>query len=111
MQDIILNNFKIATFIRVENKVFSKPFTKLLKKPDLIVLFLHKKNQDIVIKSNLAKIPLINFTSVECLKINVNKNFYDIENFIPKLISISDKSLFFFGLNFLFKRIKKNRSL
>lgn len=112
LRGVISNNFKVASSSKVENNLFLKVFAKslmpkLLKKPDLIVLLLQKKKQNIIIERNVAKIPVISFASVGCLKTNMNKKFYGIEDLSKKLISTSDKSLFFLGLSFLFKRIKK----
>lgn len=95
LRGIISNNFKVANFIQVENKILSKIFLKSLvlklsQKPDLIVLFSHKNKQDLILESNVAKIPVI---SVSTQYSNVNKN----------LGFILDKSLFF-GLHFLFKK-------
>lgn len=79
LQGVTANNFKNILL----SKVFSKPLkVKLSKKPDLVVLLSNEKKQNTIVKFSIAKIPVIKF------------------------ISTSNKNLFFFGLNFLFKRIK-----
>lgn len=115
LRGVISNNFKMVNFIKVENKLFSKVFTKSLipklsKRPDLIVFLLHEKKQHAITESNIAKIPVISFASIRCLKTNVNKKFNNLEDSSQKLVSTFNKSLFFLGLNFLFKRIKKNKT-
>lgn len=87
-------------------KVLNKPLVlKLSKKPDLVVILRYGKTQDIIIKNNAAKIPVINFILLR--EINVNYNYDIIKNFSQNLVLTSNKTLFFLGLNFLFKRIKK----
>lgn len=103
LQEIIANNFKNVLFSKVSSELL---LLKLSKKPDLVVLFSDEKKQDSIIKGSIAKIPVIKFISSN-LKKNINKNFDTIENFSQNLVLTSDKSLFFFGLNFLFKRLNK----
>ena len=112
LRRVISNSYTAVNSIKVENKLFSKVLTKSLipklsNKPDLIVFLLYEKKQNIIVKSNVAKIPIMNFASVGCSRTDLNTKFYNIEDFSYKFISTFDKSLFFFGLNFLFKRMKK----
>lgn len=112
LRGVISNNLNLSNFTKVEKKLPSKVYIKslipkLLKKPDLIVLLLHEKNQNIIIESNLAKVPVITFALTDYSKTNLNKSSYNIAGFSQKQISTSERSLFFLGLNFLFKRIQK----
>lgn len=103
LQEVIANNFKNVLLSKVSSELL---VLKLSKKPDLVVLFSDEKKQDSIIKGSIAKIPVIKFISSN-LKKNINKNFDTIENFSQNLVLTSNKTLFFLGLNFLFKRIKK----
>lgn len=108
LRGIISNSFKKSNIIKPEKKLFSKAYIKSLipklsKKPDLIVLLLNEKNQNILVESNVAKIPVITFASGDYSKIHLNKSFYNIENFGQKLTSTPEENIFYIGLNFLFK--------
>jgi hypothetical protein len=110
LQTIISNNFKAINSPKnvklLTTKSYSKSLMpKLLKKPDLIVLLSHEKKQNIIAESNAVKIPVIVFDSDENTQSNRFKGFYNLKGFGSS--SISEKSLFFLGLNFLFKRFKK----
>jgi hypothetical protein len=110
LQAIISNNFKAINSPKnvklLTTKSYSKSLMpKLLKKPDLIVLLSHEKKQNIIAESNAVKIPVIVFDSDGNTQSNRFKGFYNLKGFGSS--SISEKNLFFLGLNFLFKRFKK----
>ena len=112
LQGVISNNFKSLKFIKVEKPSFSKTYfksllPKLSRKPDLVVLLAHEKKQNIIMESNVAKVPIISFDSDSDSKTNLTKGLYNLEGFNQNLVLTSEKSLFFLGLNFLFKRFKK----
>jgi hypothetical protein len=112
LQGVISNNFKLSKFAKVGKQAFSKVYLKSLipklsKKPDLVVLLSHEKNQNIIAESKVAKVPVITFASDSDSKTNLTSGSYNLKGFGQNSISTSEKSLFFLGLNFLFKRFKK----
>lgn len=102
-----LNSFKPSKAIKqlARNDYFKLSLSKFSQKPDLIVLLSHEKKQKIIIENKLAKVPLIVFNSGDCLKYNSlnHFDFYNVTGFHENLVSVSEKNLLFFGLNFLFK--------
>jgi ribosomal protein S2 len=113
LQSLLNNNlrsFKLpkATKQLAFEDYFKLSLAKFSQKPDLIVLLAHEKKQKIIIENNLAKIPLIVFNSSDCLKDNSFNGSYNITGFHENLVSNSEKTLLFLGLNFLFKRFKRN---
>jgi len=112
LQGVISNNFKPSKFTKVEKSVLSKVYLKSLmpklsKKPDLVVILSHEKLQNIITESHVAKVPTITFTSGKHLETHSERSSYDLKGFSQSTMSTSEKSLFFLGLNFLFKRFKK----
>lgn len=112
LQGVISNNFKSSNLANVGKLSFSKVYLKSLipklsKKPDLVVLLSHKKISNIIAESNVAKVPIITFASDSFHKTNLTQGSYNLEGFGQNLISTSEKSLFFLGLNFLFKRFTR----
>ncbi len=112
LQSLLTNSSRSLKFPKTENQLPSKanlkPFaSKFLQKPDLVVLLAHEKKQNIIVEKNLTKIPLIVFSSENNFRISSPSSFYNIAGFNENLISTSEKSLLFLGLNFLFKRFKK----
>lgn len=89
-------------------KGFSKPLLlKLMKKPDLIVLFDHKKGETVLAEAWVAKIPTIVFAA----NINFNENIFVSNSYVvhgnfKNVLTTFDKNIFFIGLNFLFKPLK-----
>jgi ribosomal protein S2 len=111
LQGVISNNFKPSNLVKVGKQSFSKVYfksliPKLSKKPDLVVLLSHEKPQNIIAESKVAKVPVITFISDSNANPNLIQGSYNLEGFGQNLISTSEKSLFFLGLNFLFKRFK-----
>jgi ribosomal protein S2 len=109
LQSLLTNNLKSFRFSKAANQsVFKDYFTlflaKFSQKPDLIVLLAHEKKQKVIIENNLAKIPLIVFNSSDCPENNSFNGFYNVTGFHENLVSTSEKTLLFLGLNFLFKR-------
>lgn len=77
---------------------------KLSKKPDLVVLLSHYKQESVIYESHIAKVPLIIFEDVN----SVNKSWsnYNVLGVKSDLTSSNQKNIFFLGLNFLFKKFK-----
>ena len=115
LQSLLTNNLKSFKPSKGTNQSALKDYLKLSmakfsQKPDLIVLLAHEKKQKVIIENNLAKIPLIVFNSSDCLENNSFTGFYHVTGFHENLVSMSEKTLFFLGLNFLFKRFEEKRS-
>ena len=112
LQSLLTNNLKPFKFLKgAEQSAFKDYFklslAKFSQKPDLIVLLAHEKKQKVIIENNLAKIPLVVFNSSDCLEENSFNGFYNVTGFHENLVSTSEKTLLFLGLNFLFKGSKK----
>lgn len=78
---------------------------KLSKRLDLIVLFEHNKSRAIFSEAEIAKIPLISFGT--CLSAETTGVSYRVEGNFKNVLTAPDKNIFFMGLNFLFKDLKK----
>jgi ribosomal protein S2 len=76
---------------------------KLMKKPDLIILFDHDKTHAILTESWVAKIPAINFVANDRFKGAVSPSSYCVKGNYKSTLTAFDKNIFFIGLNFLFK--------
>jgi hypothetical protein len=112
LQGVISNNFKTLKIVKSNKHSFSKIYSKSLlpklsKKPDLVVLFSHDKKQNIISETYVAKVPLIIFDNEPDLKETWVSNSYNVQGIGGNLPITHDKSLFFFGLNFLFKTFQK----
>jgi hypothetical protein len=110
LQAIISNNLKVINSLKNAKLSATKSYAKLLmpkllKKPDLIVLLSHEKKQNIIAESNVAKIPVVVFDSDWNIPSNSFRGSYNLKGFGGS--SISEKNLFFLGLNFLFKQFKQ----
>jgi ribosomal protein S2 len=109
LQAVISNNLKVTNSFKSSKLSMTKSYAKLLtpklsKKPDLIVLLAHEKKQNIIGESNVAKIPVIVFDSDWDTPYNSLRGSYNLRGFDGS--SLSEKNLFFLGLNFLFKQFK-----
>jgi len=112
LQGVISNNLKMLKMAKNNKQSFSKVYSKLLlpkltKKPDLVVLFSHEKKQNIINESHIAKVPLILFDYNDNLKGSGSSSLYNLHGIGNSLSKTSNKNLFFFGLNFLFKTVKR----
>jgi ribosomal protein S2 len=112
LQSLLTNNLKSSKLSKLAKHLAFKDYFKLSlvkfsQKPDLIVLLAHEKKQKVILENNLAKIPLIVFNSSDCLEDNSLNGFYNVTGFHENLVSTSEKTLLFLGLNFLFKRFKR----
>lgn len=86
--------------------IISKPLMfKLTERPDLIVLFSSEKRLGIINKSHAMRIPLINFGAKSASIKLLTRSSYQVELVNYNSNSASDKTLFFLGLNFLFKKL------
>ena len=78
---------------------------KLSKRLDLIVLFEHDKSKAILSEAEIAKIPLISFGTD--LNTETGAASYRVEGNFKNVLTAPNKNIFFMGLNFLFKDLKK----
>lgn len=102
------NNVRFLSENRNSSRLWLKNHAKFLlpkltKKPDLIILFKHEKDRNIIMESWTAKIPVIVFKSNCDLRDLSNENFYTVGGDFKNISIISDKNIFFIGLNFLVK--------
>ena len=82
---------------------------KCTKKPDLIVLFDHNKSSSVLSEAWVAKIPVINFVANDNHKDSFIQTTYLVNGNFKSILSAFDKNIFFIGLNFLFKNLKKKQ--
>lgn len=87
------------------NSIFISP--KLMKIPDLVVLFDHSKSSAILAEAWVAKIPTIAFVADTNFKDATTQNSYCVHGNFKSILTAFDKNIFFIGLNFLFKNLKK----
>ena len=80
---------------------------KLAKKFDLVVLFDHDKNYAVLSEAWSARIPTITFASSTNSANSVASNAYLINGNFKNILTAFDKNIFFVGLNFLFKNLRK----
>lgn len=113
LKGILSNSFKqqalskvSPSFLRFDDKSL---LSKQLSKPDLIVIFSGKKKQTIINASHAAKIPLIIFNGESVSTELIVKSSYKVHSIAFNSASVSDKSLFFLGLNFLFKKYLRKK--
>jgi len=110
VQGMISNpNWKYLKSSKNSNQIWLKGASKFLlpkltKRLDLIVLFEHDKSKTIFSEAEVAKIPLVSFgTSFNSL----GTASYRVEGNFKNVLSASNKNVFFIGLNFLFKNLRK----
>jgi len=111
LQGVISNNLSSSKFGKLAKHSSSKIYVKslipkLIKKPDLVVIFSHEKKQSLIQESNIAKVPMIVFESGKSLSTRESNNFYTVKSLGENLRSTSEESLLISGLNFLFKKLK-----
>lgn len=91
-------------------KGYSKSLlSKLIKKPDLIILFDHEKGKTVLSEAWVAKVPVIAFDVNNDIDDKFNHTFYIINGNFKNILTTPDKNIFFVGLNFLFKSFKKKK--
>lgn len=110
VQGMISNsNWKSLKSRKNSNQIWLKNSSKFLlpklsKRLDLIVLFEHDKSKTIFSEAEVAKIPLVSFGV--CLDAP-NTASYRVEGNFKNVLTVSNKNVFFIGLNFLFKNLRK----
>ena len=110
VQGMISNpNWKSLKSGKNSNQIWLKNSSKFLlpklsKRLDLIVLFEHDKSRTIFSEAEVAKIPLISFGV--CLDAPDTAS-YRVEGNFKNVLTVSNKNVFFIGLNFLFKNLRK----
>jgi hypothetical protein len=82
---------------------------ELIKKPDLLILFNHEKENAILSEAWIAKLPVIAFDVDNNIKDKFNQTFYVVNGNFKNILTTPDKNIFFIGLNFLFKNFKKKK--
>jgi hypothetical protein len=82
---------------------------KLTKKPDIIIVFDHDKPHAILSEAWVAKIPTIIFVASSNFKNTVAGNSYCVNGNFKSVLTAFDTNIFFIGLNFLFKNLKKKK--
>ena len=93
----ISNNF----MRKKQNLGTNRPLSKLLKRPDLVVMVSHKKSENFLKECLITKIPVINFKKEISTRVIGLTSTYELkldDNFDLS----SHRNLFFIGLNFLF---------
>jgi ribosomal protein S2 len=105
VQRILSNNFQYTANKKEDlNSVYSKQlFPKLSKSPDLVILVSHSKAQSIISESYYLKIPLIFFNG----ELDTITNVQTSVTYNVPITTTTNNTLFFIGLNFLFKTGKK----
>nr|BBC77518.1 ribosomal protein S2 [Nitzschia sp. PL3-2] len=108
LQGVISNTFKPLKLSKTDKNFFSKLYLKsllpkLVKKPDLVVLFSHEKKQSVINESYIAKVPLINFDCDSSIKDTWVNNLYNVQGVNFNASQNPNKNIFFIGLNFLFR--------
>lgn len=108
------NNNKFLKDVQSSSHLWVKKYSnfllpKLTNKPDLIILFNHEKANAILSEAWILKIPVIVFNKNHDVRQTFFNNFYIINGNFQNILATSDKNIFFIGLNFLFKNLKKKR--
>jgi len=108
LQGVISNTFKPLKLSKSDKNFFSKLYLKsllpkLLRKPDLVVLFSHEKKQTVLNESYIAKVPLITFDCDSSVKDTWVNNLYNVQGVDFNVLQNPNKNIFFIGLNFLFR--------
>lgn len=105
--NLLLNRKSSAQrFVKRNSKVLSP---KLLKNPDLIILFDHEKSYAILAEAWVAKIPTITFVANNNVRDTMIPNSYYVKGNFKSTLTAFDKNIFFLGLNFLFKNLTPKR--
>jgi len=109
----IISNYNRKSFEsdKNQNQIWLKNYSKFLlpklaKKLDLIVLFDHDKGKTILSEAHVMKIPVVFFGTNSNSQ---NTASYSIEGNFKNILTASDRNIFFIGLNFLFKNLKKTQ--
>jgi ribosomal protein S2 len=84
--------------------------SKLIKTPDLIILFDHDKNCTVFSEAWGAKIPVVAFAVNADFRDSRIQRSYFIDGNFKNILTAFDKNIFFIGLNFLFKNLKKKKT-
>jgi len=109
----VISNYNCKSFKngKDSNQIWLKNSSKFLlpklaKKLDLIVLFDHDKSKTILSEAEVVKIPVVFFGTNSNLQ---NTASYQIEGNFKNILTASDRNIFFIGLNFLFKNLKRKK--
>lgn len=109
------NNINLASNLKISTQMTTKYDStfllspKLVKKPDLIVLFDHPKSSTVLLEAWIAKIPTIVFMATTDLQDLLLKSSYFIHGNFKNVLATSDKNIILIGLNFLFKNLRKTK--
>ncbi len=105
VQRILSNNFQYTKNKKrdLTSDYLKSLFPKLSKSPDLVVLVSHSKAQSVISESYYLKIPLIFFNGdLDTITHAQTSATYNVS-----INTEANNTLFFIGLNFLFKTEKK----
>jgi hypothetical protein len=104
----LLLNFQSSTtkLVKQSSKVLLQ---KLMKKPDLIILFDHDKNHVILSDAWVSKIPVVTFVDNHNFRDTASQSSYWVNGNFKNILAAFDKNIFFIGLSFLFKNLKKKK--
>ena len=95
---------KLTNHLSINSKCnFDLLLPKLTKKPD-IILIVSKNKQKNFLNSNLNAIPLIYLDYSNYQKMSLINYLFNTKNTNKNLQILHETKLFFFGLNFFFKR-------
>jgi hypothetical protein len=115
VQGIISNNkSNLLSDLKSSKQRSLKPHSavmspKLTKTPDLIILFDHNKSRTVLSEAWVAKIPAIAFVTNVDFRDSMIQNFYFVNGNFKSILTAFDKNIFFIGLNFLFKNLRKKK--
>jgi hypothetical protein len=114
IQGIFSNNKNLLLDLRSLTQKFVKRSPrvlspKLMKKPDLIILFDHAKTYAIISEAWVAKIPIITFVADNNFRGTMAQSSYCVNGNFKNILKAFDKNIFFIGLNFLFRNLKKKK--
>jgi ribosomal protein S2 len=108
IQGMISNNNKNSLHKSVKRSSIALT-SKFTKKSDLIVLFNHEKSSVILAEAWVAKTPVISFVANNNFINSFTRNVYLVNGNLKSILSTFDKNIFFIGLNFIFKNLKKKK--
>jgi ribosomal protein S2 len=103
VQRILSTNFQPTKKQDLGSGYSKSLFPKLSKSPDLVLLVSHSKAQSIISESYYLKIPLIFFNG----DLDTTTNAQISSTYNVPITATTNNTLFFIGLNFLFKTVKK----
>jgi ribosomal protein S2 len=100
--NLVANSIKLNKYLFKNNKFI---LSKLLKKPELIVIFKQQQNNNLIKESKVSKIPIIEFNC------NLNRNNWNYNYSIPGNLNLTENkvinNIYFIIFNSLLNRSLK----